>query len=320
MDKQEQSSSLEPKVSSSILDLIGNTPLIEIKLFRDAFPGVRVFAKAEWFNPGGSIKDRAAYAMIEAAEREGLLTHDKTIIDSTSGNTGIAYAMIGAAKGYKVELVMPENVSEERKQLVTAYGANIIFSSPFEGSDGAIRLCHEIVEKNPDKYYMPDQYNNENNPLAHYRTTGPEIIRQTEGKLTHFVAGIGTSGTFIGTTRALKEFNSSIKCIAVQPDDAWHGLEGLKHMPSSIVPGIWNEREADMILGAPTEECYELARTLAISEGILCGHSSGAVLWAVKRLLEMGERGIFVVIFPDSGDRYLSSGLYRLKEKKHENS
>jgi cysteine synthase B len=300
-----------PAGGRTITELVGNTPLLRIRLFEERYPDVEVYAKAEWFNPGGSVKDRAALAMVEDGEQRGLLTRDRIVVDSTSGNTGIAYALVGAAKGYRVRLVMPSNVSEERKQLVQAYGAEVVFSDSMEGSDGAIRLVREMIAAEPECYFYPDQYNNPANPLAHYSGTGPEILRQTMGRITHFVAGLGTTGTFVGTTRRLKEHDASIQAIAVQPDDPFHGLEGLKHLPSSIVPGLWRPELADEVLGAPTEPAYALARRLAQSEGILVGHSCGAVLWAIEKLAARIERGVVVTIFPDGGDRYLSTGLYR---------
>jgi cysteine synthase B len=300
--------------ADSILQLVGRTPLLRIRHFEDRYPDLEVYAKAEWFNPGGSVKDRPALAMVEDGERRGALTRDKELIDSTSGNTGVAYALVGAAKGYRVKLVMPANVSEERKQLVTAFGAEIVFSDSMEGSDGAIRLCHQLVAENPDRYFYPDQYNNPANPLAHFNGTGVEILEQTEGRITHFVAGLGTTGTFGGTARRLKEHDPSIQAIAVQPESGFHGLEGLKHLPTSIVPGIWDESLADEVWGAPTEPAYELARALARTEGLLVGHSCGAALWAVERLAARVRRGVVVTIFPDGGDRYLSTGLYRSRK------
>jgi S-sulfo-L-cysteine synthase (O-acetyl-L-serine-dependent) len=300
-----------PAGGRMITELVGNTPLLRIRLFEEQHPEVEVYAKAEWFNPGGSVKDRAALAMVEDGEQRGLLTKDRVIVDSTSGNTGIAYALVGAAKGYRVRLVMPSNVSEERKQLVQAYGAEVVFSDGMEGSDGAIRLVRELIAADPECYFYPDQYNNPANALAHYNGTGPEILRQTMGRVTHFVAGLGTTGSFVGTARRLKEHDSSIHTIAVEPDDPFHGLEGLKHLPSSIVPGLWRPELADEVWGAPTEPAYALARRLARSEGILVGHSCGAVLWAIEKLAATIERGVVVTIFPDSGDRYLSTGLYR---------
>jgi S-sulfo-L-cysteine synthase (O-acetyl-L-serine-dependent) len=300
-------------VAASITNLVGNTPLLRLRLFEDRYPGLEVYAKAEWFNPGGSVKDRAALAMIEDGERRGLLTRDRVIVDSTSGNTGVAYALMGAAKGYRVRLVMPANVSAERKQLVAAYGAEIVYSDELEGSDGAIRLVRQMVAEEPDRYFYPDQYNNPANPRAHYEGTGREILEQTGGRVTHFVAGLGTTGTFVGTARRLREHLPGICAIAVQPEDAFHGLEGLKHLPSAIVPSIWDQGLADAVWGAPTEAAYDLARRLARSEGTLVGHSSGAALWAIERLAAAVRVGVVVTVFPDSGDRYLSTGLYRPK-------
>jgi len=295
---------------AGITRLVGNTPLLRVRLFEREHPNVEVYAKAEWFNPGGSVKDRAALSMIEDGERRGALTRDKTIIDSTSGNTGIAYALIGAAKGYRVKLVMPKNVSTERKALVTAYGAEIVYSDAGEGSDGAIRLVRELVAKEPDLYFYPDQYSNPANVRAHYEGTAVEILEQTSGRITHFVAGLGTTGTFVGTSKRLKEHDPSIHTVAVQPEDAFHGLEGLKHLPTAIVPRIWDPSVADEVWGAPTEPAYDLARTIAAREGLLVGHSSGAALWAVGKLAATIREGVVVTVFPDSGDRYLSMGLY----------
>jgi cysteine synthase B len=300
-------------VTAGITRLIGNTPLLRIRMFEREFPNVEVYAKAEWFNPGGSVKDRAALSMIEDGERSGALTHKKTIIDSTSGNTGIAYSLVGAAKGYRVKLVMPANVSAERKALVIAYGAEIVYSDPLEGSDGAIIKVRELVAEHPEIYFYPDQYSNPANARAHYEGTGVEIIGQTSGRITHFVAGLGTTGTFVGTSRRLKEHDSSIHTIAVQPEDSFHGLEGLKHIPTAIVPKIWDPSLADEVWGCPTEPAYDLARGIARSEGVLVGHSSGAALWAARRLAEKIESGVIVTVFPDSGDRYISTGLYGAK-------
>ena len=291
----------------SLLELVGDTPLLRVGLFEPDFPRLEVYAKAEWFNPGGSVKDRAALAMIEDGERSGALTRGKTIIDSTSG---IAYAMVGAAKHHPVKLVMPGNVSQERRELVTAYGAEIVLSDPLEGSDGAIRLVRQLIAEDPERYFYPDQYSNPANPLAHYLGTGREILEQTEGRITHFVAGLGTTGTFVGTARRLKEHDPAIGTFAVMPEQ-FHGLEGLKHLPSSIVPKIWNPEYADEVWESPTEPAYELARALSQSQGVLVGHSSGAALWGVRKLAERVEEGVVVTIFPDSGDRYLSTGLYR---------
>ena len=302
-------------VDASITRLIGNTPLLRIRMFERDFPHVEVYAKAEWFNPGGSVKDRAALSMIEDGEKRGALTHDRTIIDSTSGNTGIAYALVGAAKGYRVKLVMPSNVSAERKALVTAYGAEIVYSDPLEGSDGAILMVRELAASDPDAYFYPDQYSNPANVRAHYEGTAVEILEQTSGRVTHFIAGLGTTGTFVGTSRRLKEHDPSIHTIAVQPEDSFHGLEGLKHLPTAILPKIWDASVADEVWGCPTEPAYDLARLVARSEGLLVGHSSGAALWAVRRLAETVREGVVVTVFPDSGDRYISTGLYGAKPK-----
>jgi S-sulfo-L-cysteine synthase (O-acetyl-L-serine-dependent) len=302
-------------VDAGITQLIGNTPLLKIRLFEKDFPRVEVYAKAEWFNPGGSVKDRAALSMIVDGEKRGALTHGKTIIDSTSGNTGIAYALVGAAKGYRVKLVMPGNVSAERKALVVAYGAEIVYSDPLEGSDGAILMVRELVAKDPDSYFYPDQYSNPANWRAHYEGTAVEILEQTSGRLTHFIAGLGTTGTFVGNSRRLKEHDAAIRTIAVEPEDSFHGLEGLKHLPTAIVPKIWDPSVADEIWGCPTEPAYDMARSVARSEGLLVGHSSGAALWAVRRVAESIREGVVVTVFPDSGDRYLSTGLYGSKPK-----
>ena len=307
-----QFSIVPARLGASLLDLIGRTPLLRIRLFEEEFPEVRVFAKAEYRNPGGSVKDRPALRMITEAERRGLLTPDRVILDATSGNTGVAYAMIGAAKGYRVHLVMPRNVSAERRALVHAYGAEVTFSDPMEGGDGAIRLCRDVLAADPDRYYMPDQYNNPENWRAHYHGTANEIWEQTEGAVTHFVAALGTGGTFVGTGRRLRELNPEVRLYSVQPESPWHGLEGLKHMQSAIVPGIYDPNLADRDLGAPTEEAYDLARRLATIEGILAGHSSGANLWGVREVAREIESGVIVTILCDGGDRYLTSGLYGL--------
>ena len=300
-----------PLVSPSVLELIGNTPLVEIRRVRDGVaPGVRLFGKIEGFNPGGSVKDRPALKMIQEGIRQGRLVPGKTILDSTSGNTGIALAMIGAALGYPVELVMPANVSRERKQMVAAFGARAIFSDPLEGSDGAIRLCREVLAGDPERYFKPDQYNNEANPLAHYETTGPEIWRQTEGRVTHFVAGIGTGGTIMGTGRFLKSKNPELQVIAAEPEDAFHGLEGLKHMASSIVPGIYHEDELDLKLGIATDEAYDMVYRLGREEALLVGQSCGAAYVAALRVAHTLREGTIVVLFADFGDRYLSTNLW----------
>jgi cysteine synthase B len=298
--------------ANSVLELIGNTPLLEITrlVHGKLAPGVRIFAKLEGFNPGGSVKDRAARKMIEVGLSDGSLRPGKTIIDSTSGNTGIALAMVGAAVGYPVELVMAENVSRERKKIIEAYGAKITFSDPMESSDGAILLCRKIIEREPAKYFKPDQYNNEANPLAHFETTGPEIWRQTRGQVTHFVAAMGTSGTLMGTGRYLKSVNPRVQVIGVEPDDAMHGLEGLKHMASSIVPGIYHEKELDSKIAVGTEEAYDMVYTLGHDEGVLVGQSSGAAMIAAIKVAQSIREGCVVTIFPDFGDKYLSTNLW----------
>jgi cysteine synthase B len=296
-----------------LLDRIGNTPLIRIDRAASEFPNVQVLAKAEWFNPGGSVKDRAAYAMIRDGERRGALHRGKVILDATSGNTGIAYAMIGAALGYRVKLCLPTSASPERKQILRGYGVEIVFTPGDEGTDGAIRLVREIYNADPEKYFYPDQYGNPANPQAHYLTTAPEIWEQTQGKITHFVAGLGTSGTFVGTTRRLKELNPRIRCISMQPDSGFHGLEGLKHMATAIVPAIYDSSLADENIFAPTEAAQQLTKRLAREEGILTGVSAGAALWTcleVARRLPRDEHAVIVTVFPDSGEKYLSERFW----------
>ncbi len=296
---------------SSILDKIGNTPLVRIREIGNEIPQLRsgkvkIYAKVEYFNPGGSVKDRPAARMIQEGLRSGKLTRDKIILDSTSGNTGVAYAMVGAALGLKVELVMPENVSQQRKKIVTLFGATITYSSPFEGADGAIRLARKKLKESPDQYFMPDQYNNEFNPRSHYDTTGEEIWRQTGGNITHFVATIGTGGTLMGTGRRLKDYRKGVRVIAVEPDAPLHGLEGLKHMASSLVPGIYKEGELDDKIPMPTEPAYEIAERLAREEGLIVGHSSGAAMLAAMQVAKKIKEGTIVTIFPDHGDRYFT--------------
>ncbi|HVN64752.1 MAG TPA: cysteine synthase family protein [Candidatus Binataceae bacterium] len=295
-----------------MLDLIGNTPLLEIRRLTAGLipPGVRIFAKLEGFNPGGSVKDRPAKNMIETGIRDGKLRPGKVILDSTSGNTGIALAMIGAALGCPVELVMASNASRERKKIIEAYGAKIHYSDPLEGSDGAIVLCRKILEENPDRYFKPDQYNNEANTQAHFMTTGPEIWRQTAGEVTHFAACMGTSGTIMGTGRFLKSKNRAVQVIGVEPDDPMHGLEGLKHMETSIVPGIYHPTELDSKMEVGTEEAYEMVYRLGETEGILVGQSSGAAMVAAIRIARSIRSGTVVTIFADSGDKYLSTNLW----------
>lgn len=290
-------------VDQSILKKIGNTPLIHLENISKRYPNVEIYAKAEWRNAGGSVKSRPALQMIEDGEASGKLTKDKIILDSTSGNTGIAYALIGKIKGYQVKLVMPANVIKERKGVMADfYGAEIVTSSPFEGSDGAILLAKEIYEKDPDKYFMPDQYNNDSNWRAHYLHTAEEIWKQTDGEITHFCAGIGTGGTIMGNTRKFRELNPKIQCYAVEPAEELHGLEGLKHMASSIVPGIYDESILDGKISVATEDAYDMLETLEKEEGILVGHSSAAAVIAAMELARKIDKGVVVTIFPDSCD------------------
>jgi S-sulfo-L-cysteine synthase (O-acetyl-L-serine-dependent) len=300
------------KKVESALDLIGDTPLLEMRKITETIvpSGVRIFAKLEGFNPGGSVKDRPALRMIQEGIRAGKLRPGKTILDSTSGNTGIALALIGRVLGYPVELVIPANVSVERKKIIHAYSAKVSYSDPLEGSDGAIRLCRQILEANRDKYFKPDQYFNPMNPQAHYETTGPEIYRQTNQAVTHFIAGIGTGGTVMGTGRYLKEVNPAIKIIAVEPDDALHGLEGLKHMATSIVPGIYHEEQLDGKIPVATDDAYAMVYRLSQEEGILVGQSSGAAMFATLKVARKLRSGTIVTVFPDFGDKYLSTNLW----------
>ena len=300
-------------VGQRLLERIGNTPLIRIERVTAEFPNATFCAKAEWFNPGGSVKDRAAYSMIRDGERSGKLKPGKVILDATSGNTGIAYAMIGAALGYKVKLCLPSSASPERKQILAAYGVEVVSTPGGDGTDGAIRKVREIYEADPDKYFYPDQYGNPANPAAHYNGTALEIWEQTRGQITHFVAGLGTSGTFCGTTRRLKELNPKIRCLSFQPDSSFHGLEGLKHMATAIVPSIYDATLADENLEVQTEDAHRIARRLAKEEGILAGVSAGGALWAsmmVARRIPRNERAVIVTVFPDSGDKYLSDRFW----------
>jgi S-sulfo-L-cysteine synthase (O-acetyl-L-serine-dependent) len=299
-----------PAIGVSILDLIGRTPLIRLRQIERECPGVEIYAKAEWQNPGGSVKDRAAARMIAEGERSGALTAKKTILDATSGNTGIAYAMIGAAKGYTVKLCVPANASQERKLILRAFGAELVLTSPLESTDGAIREARRLFAETPDKYFYPDQYNNDGNWLAHYDTTGPEIIEQTAGTLTHFVAGLGTSGTFVGTARRLRQFNKSIKLISFQPATAFHGLEGLKHMESAIVPGIYDPGIADDDLRVESEDAFDMVRRLAREEGVMAGISSGAAVAAVLQVARTLKTGIIVTVCPDGAEKYLTEKFW----------
>jgi cysteine synthase B len=296
----------------SVLELIGNTPLLEITRLTAGLlrPDVHLYAKLEGFNPGGSVKDRPVRKMIELALARGDLRLGTTILESSSGNTGIALAMVGSVLGYPVEIVMPGNVSRERKRIIQAFGAKAIYSDPMEGSDGAILLARKIITENPSRYFKPDQYNNEANPLAHFEWTGPEIWQQSGGRITHFLAAIGTGGTIMGAGRYLKTRNPDIKVIAVEPDDAMHGLEGLKHMASSIVPGIYHESELDDKIQVSTDDAYEMVYGLGQLEGILVGQSSGAAMVAALKLARSLHQGCVVTVFPDFGDKYLSTNLW----------
>jgi cysteine synthase B len=311
---------LQATGGASLLDAIGGTPLLRLSHIERDIPGVELYAKAEWFNPGGSVKDRPAARMICEAIQSGQLTRDRRILDATSGNTGIAYAMIGAVLGYDVALCVPGNITAERRRILNAYGPELIFTDPLEGSDGAIREARKRFAEQPDRWFYADQYNNEFNWRAHYDTTAPEIWEQTRGRVTHFVAGLGTSGTFLGTTRRLRELSSGITAISVQPDSAFHGLEGLKHMESAIVPGIYDAAVADLDVGVSTDDAYAMTRRLAKEEGVLAGISSGANLAGTLQALRQpaiarrhvanGAPAVVVVIFPDGGERYLSETFW----------
>ncbi len=292
-----------------VLARIGNTPLLALHHIV-ANPAVTLFAKAEWFNPSGSVKDRPALRMIMEGERTGKLKRGKAIIDATSGNTGIAYAMIGSLLGYRVQLVIPANVGIERKRILQAYGASMTYSDPLEGTDGAQELVKNIVSRNPEQYFYPDQYSNPANWQAHHETTGPEILRQTSGTVTHFVCGLGTTGTFVGTSRLLKETDPAIKCIAVQPDAPFHGLEGLKHLATALRPGIYDAKLADRNIEVATEDAYAMVKRLARDEGLLVGVSSGAAACAALKIAEEIEEGILVAIFPDDASKYLSEKFW----------
>src|SRR5688572_7070657 len=295
--------------ASSIVDLIGHTPMIRLSGFEAGLRNVQLYAKAEWRNPGGSVKDRPAARMLLEGERSGALTRDKILLDATSGNTGIAYAMIGAARGYRVRLCVPGNVTPERKRILKAFGAEVVFTDPMEGSDGAIIKAKAMYAESPDLYFYPDQYNNPGNWRAHYDTTAPEILEQTQGRITHFVAGLGTSGTFMGAGRRLREAKPSIRLTSVQPDSPLHGLEGLKHMATAIVPGIYDPALADEDLGVATEEAFEYTRRLA-KEGVFVGISSGGNLAGALDVARRAQDAVVVVIFCDGGEKYLSERFW----------
>jgi len=300
------------KRHETVLDKVGNTPLLEISHATQGYvhPGVEVLAKAEWYNPGGSVKARAASNMIRQGEKSGALSRNKIIIDASSGNTGIAYSIFGALLGYRVQLAVPANVSSERKQVLKLFGAEVMYTDPLEGTDGAQQYVRKLVSENPDKYFYPDQYNNPANWQAHYDTTALEIYEQTRGKITHFVAGLGTTGTFVGTSRRLKELNTSIKCISFIPDSPMHGLEGLKHLPTTIVPGIYDRKLADENLEVSTEDAHAMVRHIARTEGLLVGPSSAAALVACICVAKPLAEGVIVTVFCDDVMKYLSERFW----------
>src|ERR1700739_2425983 len=298
-----------------LLDSIGNTPLLRLERVSRDFPTIELLGKAEWYNPGGSVKDRAAANIVAEARRTGRLGPGKILLDATSGNTGIAYAMLGAAEGFPVTLCMPENVSRERKQILQGYGANILYTDPADGSDGAIRMARELAAKHPDQYFYADQYSNDANWKAHYYMTANEIWQQTQGRVTHFVSLLGTSGTFGGTTRRLKELNPAVKCISLQPDSSFHGIEGAKHMASALVPKIYDPTLADQNLEIATEDSYAMARRLSRTAGLLVGISAAAAVVGCLKIarelpLHREQEAVIVTILCDSGDKYLSERFW----------
>src|SRR5580704_14929179 len=297
-------------LGTTLLDRIGNTPLVRLERITAHLPGIQILGKAEWVNPGGSVKDRAASSIVAAAVKQGKLGHGQHLLDATSGNTGIAYAMLGAAMGFPVTLCVPSNVSPERKRILSAYGASVVWTDPNDGSDGAIRKARELAAAEPEKYYYADQYGNDANWQAHYRVTANEIWEQTAGQITHFVAGLGTSGTFVGTTRRLKEWNPRIQCVSMQPDSPFNGLEGLKHMATAIVPPIYDAQLADRDIAMETEAAYAMAKRLGRIEGLLVGVSSAAAVAASLRIAEeehtRGREAVIVTILCDGADKYLS--------------
>ena len=300
--------------ATDILAHIGNTPLLRLKRITQDLPGIEIYGKAEYFNPGGSVKDRPALNMILDGERTGKLKPGGTILDSTSGNTGIAYSMVAAARGYKVKLCLPSNASMERKRILKAYGAEIVFTDPGEGSDGAMRKVQQIYKADPDAYFYPNQYDNPANWQAHFNSTGPEIIEQTSGRITHFITSLGTSGTFMGTTRRLRQELPHVECISGQPSSGFHGLEGLKHMPTAIVPKIYDEKLADRNLWLETDDAHRMVKCLAREEGVLVGISAGANVHAAlqlgRQLHAQGREAVIVTILCDSADKYLSEHFW----------
>jgi cysteine synthase B len=297
-------------VLESILDAVGNTPLLRLRLAAVP-PGVEVWGKCEWFNPGGSVKDRTALSLVEGGEKSGALRPDKVIVDSSSGNTAVGLALVGRAKGYAVELYMPASVNAERQALCRAYGAQLVLTDPLLGSDGALQEVRRRVATEPDRYFYADQYRNPANPLAHYRTTGPEIWEQTGGRVTHFVAGLGTTGTIVGTARYLHEKSRRVRVVAVEPDHEMHGLEGLKHLPSAIVPEIYDPHAHDDKVTVSTESAYEACAQVLSGHGLLVGHSGGAALWAARELARCLTEGVIVALLADGGERYLSTRTAR---------
>jgi cysteine synthase B len=304
---------------ATILERIGNTPLLSLERLTAHLPGVHIVGKAEWANPGGSVKDRAAASIVLDAERRGLLKFNqrsgRALVDATSGNTGIAYAMLGAALGFPLKLCVPSNVSPERKSILAAYGAEVVWTDPADGSDGAIRKVRSIIAAEPDRYFYADQYGNDQNWMAHYRTTANEIWKQTDGQVTHFVAGLGTSGTFMGTTRRLHELNPAIQCVSMQPDSPFNGFEGLKHMATAIVPPIYDPSIADRNIAMETERAYDMARELGRMDGMLVGVSAaGAVatsLQIAEEEAKAGREALIVTILCDSAEKYLSERFWR---------
>jgi S-sulfo-L-cysteine synthase (O-acetyl-L-serine-dependent) len=314
-ESREGASGLGETLGHSLMERIGNTPLLRLDAVTRELPGVTLLGKAEWYNPGGSVKDRAAASIVAEAGRRGQLYPGRILLDATSGNTGIAYAMLGAAEGFPVTLCMPENVSRERKQILQGYGANIIYTDPADGSDGAIRMARQLSAEHPDTYFYADQYSNDANWKAHYFMTANEIWHQTQGRVTHFVSMLGTSGTFVGTTRRLKELNPAIKCISLQPDSSFHGIEGAKHMASAIVPKIYDPTLADQNLEISTEDAYAMARRLSRSAGLLVGISAAAAVVGCLKIarelpLHREQEAVIVTILCDSGDKYLSERFW----------
>jgi S-sulfo-L-cysteine synthase (O-acetyl-L-serine-dependent) len=314
-EPRETASGLGETLGHTLIERIGNTPLLRLDALTRDLPGIALLGKAEWYNPGGSVKDRAAANIVAEARRSGKLKPGKILLDSTSGNTGIAYAMLGAAEGFPVTLCMPENVSRERKQILQGYGANIIYTDPADGSDGAIRMVRELAGKNPDKYFYADQYSNDANWRAHYYGTANEIWQQTQGRITHFVAMLGTSGTFVGTTRRLKELNPRVQCISLQPDSSFHGIEGAKHMPTAIIPKIYDPTLADQNLEIATEDAYAMARQMSRRAGLIVGISSAAAVVGCLKIardlqVKKNDEAVIVTVLCDSGEKYLSERFW----------